>query len=216
MGGAGSGQSYRPIALPRWLTDSNFRFAYTSGGESSNSECFKRELMDHYRLVFEKVGGFARHMNQPCRRDAKFALLVAAGHGVGLLEPFGERRVIAIDQFAAREVHVSSADSRRIHDAVGWEPPDGMVTFYVGKHQDQVAGALMFMRVDCQHGPLELAIGFDPSGKIRGVEVTKATVEMKPWVLEALRAGLTDAYRGLAPDLVCGDDFFGNHDQAVC
>jgi len=104
------------------------------------------------------------------------------------------------DQFAAREVHVSSADSRRIHDAVGWEPPDGMVTFYVGKHQDQVAGALMFMRVDCQHGPLELAIGFDPSGKIRGVEVTKATVEMKPWVLEALRAGLTDAYRGLAPD----------------
>jgi cyclopropane-fatty-acyl-phospholipid synthase len=41
--------------LPRWLTDSNFRFAYTSGGDSSNSECFKRELMDHYRLVFEKA-----------------------------------------------------------------------------------------------------------------------------------------------------------------
>jgi len=104
------------------------------------------------------------------------------------------------DQFAARELHLSSADSRKVHDAVGWEPPDGMVTFYVGKHQDQVTGALMFMRVDCQHGPLELAIGFDPSGKIRGVEVTKATAEMKPWVLEALRAGLTDAYRGLTPD----------------
>ena len=110
------------------------------------------------------------------------------------------------DQFAAREVHLSSTDSRRIHDAVGWEPPDGMVTFYVGKHQDQPAGALMFMRVDCQHGPLELAIGFDPEGggKIRGVEVTKATVEMKPWVLEALRAGLTDAYRGLALDQAPG------------
>jgi cyclopropane-fatty-acyl-phospholipid synthase len=40
--------------LPHWLTDRNFRFAYTTG-ESSNSECFKRELMDHYRLVFEKV-----------------------------------------------------------------------------------------------------------------------------------------------------------------
>jgi cyclopropane-fatty-acyl-phospholipid synthase len=40
--------------LPKWLTDSNFRFAYTTG-ESSNSECFERELMDHYRLVFEKV-----------------------------------------------------------------------------------------------------------------------------------------------------------------
>jgi hypothetical protein len=104
------------------------------------------------------------------------------------------------DQFTAREFHLSSADSRKLHDAVGWEPPDGMVTFYVGKHQDQVNGALLFMRVDCQHGPLELAIGFDPRGTIRGVEVTKATVEMKPWVLEALRAGLTDAYRGLATD----------------
>jgi cyclopropane-fatty-acyl-phospholipid synthase len=40
--------------IPRWLTDSNFRFAFTSG-ESSNSICFERELMDHYRLVFEKA-----------------------------------------------------------------------------------------------------------------------------------------------------------------
>lgn len=40
--------------LPRWLTSPDFRFAYTSGA-SSNSECFKRELMDHYRLVFEKA-----------------------------------------------------------------------------------------------------------------------------------------------------------------
>ena len=40
--------------LPKWLTSPDFRFAYTSGA-SSNSTCFERELMDHYRLVFEKV-----------------------------------------------------------------------------------------------------------------------------------------------------------------
>ena len=40
--------------LPRWLTSPDFRFAYTSG-VSSNKVCFERELMDHYRLVFEKV-----------------------------------------------------------------------------------------------------------------------------------------------------------------
>jgi cyclopropane-fatty-acyl-phospholipid synthase len=40
--------------LPRWLTSPEFRFAYTSEG-SSNLECFKRELMDHYRMVFEKA-----------------------------------------------------------------------------------------------------------------------------------------------------------------
>ncbi|HEV8511085.1 MAG TPA: hypothetical protein VGQ48_11600 [Gemmatimonadales bacterium] len=102
------------------------------------------------------------------------------------------------DRFAARELHLSSADSRRLHDAVGWEPPDGVVTFYIGRRQDQVSGVLVFMRVDCQHGPIELAIGYDPRGAIRGVEVTKATVEMKPWIVEALRAGLTEEYRGLA------------------
>ena len=104
------------------------------------------------------------------------------------------------DQFTARELHLSSADSKKLHDAVGWEPPDGVVTFYVGKHQDQATGALIFMRVDCQHGPIELAIGFDPRGTIRGVEVTKATVEMKPWIMEALRAGLAESYRGLGLD----------------
>jgi hypothetical protein len=102
------------------------------------------------------------------------------------------------DRFTARELHLSSADSKRVHDAVGWEPPDGMVTFYVGHHQEQVTGALLFMRVDCQHGPIELAIGYEPNGKIRGVEVTKATIEMKPWIIEALRAGLTNEYRGMA------------------
>jgi cyclopropane-fatty-acyl-phospholipid synthase len=40
--------------IPRWLRSADFRFAFTSG-VSSNYVCFERELMDHYRLVFEKV-----------------------------------------------------------------------------------------------------------------------------------------------------------------
>jgi cyclopropane-fatty-acyl-phospholipid synthase len=39
--------------LPRWLTSPHFRLAFTSG-VSPNSVCFQRELLDHYRLVFEK------------------------------------------------------------------------------------------------------------------------------------------------------------------
>ena len=101
------------------------------------------------------------------------------------------------DQFAARELHLSSADSKKLHDAVGWEPPDGVVTFYVGKNANQTVGSLIFMRVDCQHGPIELAIGYEPNGRVRAVEVTKATVEMKPWIVDALRAGLMDSYKGL-------------------
>jgi cyclopropane-fatty-acyl-phospholipid synthase len=39
--------------LPRWLTSSDFRLAFASG-VSANSVCFERELLDHYRLVFER------------------------------------------------------------------------------------------------------------------------------------------------------------------
>ena len=39
--------------LPRWLTSADFRLAFTSG-VSPNGVCFERELLDHYRLVFEK------------------------------------------------------------------------------------------------------------------------------------------------------------------
>jgi cyclopropane-fatty-acyl-phospholipid synthase len=40
--------------VPRWLTSADFRLAFTSG-VSANSVCFERELVDHYRLVFERV-----------------------------------------------------------------------------------------------------------------------------------------------------------------
>jgi cyclopropane-fatty-acyl-phospholipid synthase len=40
--------------LPHWLTSADFRLAFTSG-VSPNGVCFERELLDHYRLVFEKV-----------------------------------------------------------------------------------------------------------------------------------------------------------------
>jgi cyclopropane-fatty-acyl-phospholipid synthase len=41
--------------VPRWLTSRDFRLAFTSG-VSANKVCFERELLDHYRFVFEKRG----------------------------------------------------------------------------------------------------------------------------------------------------------------
>jgi hypothetical protein len=114
------------------------------------------------------------------------------------------RLLAGADRFTAREVHLSSSDERRLHDAAGWTPPDDVITFYLGKRADQVEGVLVFMRVDSPHGPLEVAVGFDKAGAIRGVEVTKATVETKPWIVEALRAGLLNQYRGAAAATVKG------------
>lgn len=41
--------------VPHWLTSRDFRLAFTSG-VSANSVCFERELLEHYRLVFERPG----------------------------------------------------------------------------------------------------------------------------------------------------------------
>jgi cyclopropane-fatty-acyl-phospholipid synthase len=41
--------------VPRYLTSADFRLAFASG-VSANKVCFERELLDHYRLVFEKRG----------------------------------------------------------------------------------------------------------------------------------------------------------------
>lgn len=54
--------------LPRWLTSADFRLAFTSG-VSANKTCFERELLDHYRLVFEKRppggDGYGHNSDQP-------------------------------------------------------------------------------------------------------------------------------------------------------
>ena len=39
--------------VPRWIASADFRLAFASG-VSANKVCFERELLDHYRLVFQK------------------------------------------------------------------------------------------------------------------------------------------------------------------
>jgi hypothetical protein len=42
------------LLVPRWLTSREFRLGFTSG-VAANQVCFERELLDHHRLVFERV-----------------------------------------------------------------------------------------------------------------------------------------------------------------
>jgi cyclopropane-fatty-acyl-phospholipid synthase len=48
------------MLVPRWLTSRDFRLAFTSG-VSANKVCFERELLDHWRLVFEKPASAQAH-----------------------------------------------------------------------------------------------------------------------------------------------------------
>src|SRR2546426_24654 len=119
------------------------------------------------------------------------------------------------DAYFAREVHLSQTDAHRLHQEVDWSPEDGVLTLYTGKTGSTVVGALEFVRVDTPHGPIEVAVGFTPQGMVRGVIVTKATVETKPWVLEAVAAGLANQYREVPPGAAAIASRAGNLAQYV-
>ena len=40
--------------LPKFFTSKEFRYKLQVFREAANKKCFERELMDHYRIVFEK------------------------------------------------------------------------------------------------------------------------------------------------------------------
>jgi len=139
-------------------------------------------------------------MNWIVRAAAIIALLHITPAVVLVKRPEAVQALLpGADAYFAREVHLSDVDAHRLHEVVDWSPEDGVLAFYTGKAGSTIVGALEFVRVDTPHGPIEVAVGFSPDGRIRGVIVTKATVEMKPWVLEAVAGGLTDRYRDLKP-----------------
>lgn len=109
-------------------------------------------------------------------------------------------------QFTALEVRLSNADAHRLSEAAQWSPSEGRVTFYTGAKEGRPLGALTFIRVDSPHGPIEVAVGLATAGTVSGVAITKATTETKPWVLDALRAGLLDQYAGAGPGRAPGGE----------
>jgi len=101
-------------------------------------------------------------------------------------------------QFFLRDVTIGKADLGRIQEQIDFTPDDPDVKFYLGKRADgQPAGTVFFPQVNTAHGPLEVGLTMTPDGVIASAVVTKATVETKPWVEEAVATGLLERFRGM-------------------
>jgi len=106
-------------------------------------------------------------------------------------------------EFFLKTVSVGKADFQRIRTEGDFEPEEDQVKFYYGKDDSgKIAGVVLFPQVNTQHGPLEVGLSMTPDGVIREAVVTKATVETKPWVQAAEKAGLMKRFAGMRP----GDD----------
>ncbi|HEY9016434.1 MAG TPA: hypothetical protein VIM84_15375 [Gemmatimonadales bacterium] len=101
-------------------------------------------------------------------------------------------------QFFLRKVTVGKEDLAKIRKEVDYSPEDPDVSFYLGKDGGgKTEGVVLFPQVNTMHGPVEVGLTLDPDGTIENAVVTKATVETKPWVQEAVSAGLLRQFKGM-------------------
>jgi hypothetical protein len=101
-------------------------------------------------------------------------------------------------QFFVRKVTIGKDDLAQIRKEVEFSPEDPDVSFYLGKGADgRVDGVVFFPQVNTMHGPIEVGLTLGADGSILSAVVTKATVETKPWVEQAIAAGLMQRFKGM-------------------
>lgn len=106
-------------------------------------------------------------------------------------------------QYYVRTVDIGKADLAAIRQHADYTPDDPDIQFYLGQGDSGApVGVVLFQQVDTPHGPLEIGLTFGPGGAISRAAVTTATVETKPWVMEAIGTGLMDKFAGMKQ----GDD----------
>ncbi|HXI19519.1 MAG TPA: hypothetical protein VNH46_00455 [Gemmatimonadales bacterium] len=101
-------------------------------------------------------------------------------------------------QFFVRDVTIGKADLATIRREVDFSPEDPDLKFYLGKDGGgTLAGVVLFPQVNTLHGPIEVGLTMNADGAIASAVVTKATVETKPWVEQAVASGLLKRFAGM-------------------
>lgn len=104
-------------------------------------------------------------------------------------------------KFFQKEFMISGADGAAIRSKTGWSPSEEDTRVYVGRDAGgRLVGAVVFLWVASQHGPLGIGAAFDPAGTLRRVAVTDVGSETLAWVRPLIDARGPDALVGLAPD----------------
>ena len=86
-------------------------------------------------------------------------------------------------RYFVREVRLSGAEREAIKKQSGWTPSEDFYRFYVGRDdQGAVVAATTFMTEYTIHGPVRVAVGLNPDGKVKGAQVVELTEETYPWV----------------------------------
>jgi hypothetical protein len=120
-------------------------------------------------VVALAVGSAAAHITPPV------VLMSDRDAVAGLLS--GARRIFV------REVRLTPQERQTIQQQTGWTPEDDFYRFYVGRdEQGRLVAATIFLIEYTVHGPVRVAVGLAPDGRVRGATVVELTEETYFWV----------------------------------
>jgi hypothetical protein len=100
-------------------------------------------------------------------------------------------------RFFVREVRLTPAERDRIQQQLRWQPEAETYRFYLGRSAaGQLKAAVIFLTEFTMHGPVRVAVGLSPDGKIRAAQVVELTEETFPWLKPLLDQNFTQVYVG--------------------
>lgn len=101
-------------------------------------------------------------------------------------------------RFFVREVRLTPEQRQAVVQRSGWNPDDSFYRFYFGRDdQGRLVGAMLFLTEYTIHGPVRVAVGLGPDGRVRGATVVELTEETYPWVKPLIDQNFTRDFVGL-------------------
>jgi len=100
-------------------------------------------------------------------------------------------------RFFVREVRLSAKEKELIQERWGWRPAEDFYRFYLGRdEQGRLVAATIFLTEYTIHGPVRVAVGLGPDGKVKDAKVVELTEETFPWLKPFLDQHFTHDYIG--------------------
>jgi hypothetical protein len=100
-------------------------------------------------------------------------------------------------RYFVREVRLTEGERTAIQRQTGWAPDEDFYRFYLGRDDaGREVGAVVFLSDYTIHGPIRVAVGLMPDGRVRGAKVIEITEETYPWVKSLLDRGFLSDLEG--------------------
>lgn len=101
--------------------------------------------------------------------------------------------------YYVKDIPLGQRDRAKIKAQGNFTPQISELKFFYGTDKGgSLVGTVLFLKMETEHGPIEVGVALSPGGTVSNVAVTEATTETEPWIKAAENAGLMKELIGLS------------------